>query len=477
MQSPEEVKYVMSAKEWSSEEVEKMLEEHRSFYDTDRTRGYKFRIRRLEKLKAAIQRYEQPLIEALQEDLGKPAFESYTTEIGFVLSSISEISKELYRWSKPQRVGTPLTLAGASSFVINEPYGTVLIIGPFNYPFQLVIEPLIGAIAAGNCAVIKMSDSTPNVSAVVKQLLGDVFEEHYVRVVDGGKDTVEALINASFDYIFFTGSTKVGKVVAEAAAKNLTPVTLELGGKSPAIVDKQADIRMAAKRIIWGKLVNAGQTCIAPDYVLVHESKKVQLIIALKNAIREFLGEDMWSSPDFARIVNEQHFDRLSKILETDKDSVIFGGASDRVTKYIEPTLLEIDSWDAASMQEEIFGPILPILTYEDLNDAIRQVNSQPRPLSLYLFTVDEDVQDRVLEKIPFGGGCINDTLVHVSNPNLPFGGTGASGLGQYHGVHSLRTFSHQKSIVKRASAESGSTLFFPPYTEEQLEMARKMLK
>lgn len=464
-------------KEWSAEEVGQMLEEHRAFYDTDRTRSYKFRIRRLDKLKAAIQRYEPALLEALQADLGKPAFEAYSTEIGFVLNSISEISKELYRWSKPQRVATPLSLAGASSFVINEPHGTVLIIGPFNYPFQLVLEPLVGAIATGNCAVIKMSDSTPNVSRVVKQLIGDVFEEHYVRVLDGGKDTVTALINSPFDYIFFTGSTEVGRIVGEAAAKQLIPYTLELGGKSPAIVDKQADIRMAAKRIIWGKLVNAGQTCIAPDYVLVHESKKIQLLIALKNAIREFLGEDMWSSPDFGRIVNERHFDRLTEILEKDKDSIVFGGNGDRETKFIEPTLLDIDSWDAASMQEELFGPILPVLTYEDIEEAIRLVNKHPRPLSLYLFTTDEQVQDRVLEKIPFGGGCINDTLLHVSNPNLPFGGTGASGTGSYHGVHSLRTFSHQKSILKRASAESGTTLIFPPYGEEQMALIKKMLK
>ncbi|NGZ77033.1 aldehyde dehydrogenase [Saccharibacillus alkalitolerans] len=467
----------MIAKEWSSEEVAAMLEEHRAFYDTDRTRGYKFRMRRLEKLKAAIQRYEPALIEALQADLGKPAFESYSTEIGFVLNTITEISKELYRWSKPQRVATPMSLAGGSSFVINEPYGTVLIIGPFNYPFQLVMEPLVGAIAAGNCAVIKMSDSTPNVSAVVKQLLGDVFEDHYVRVLDGGKDTVNALINSPFDYIFFTGSTEVGRIVAEAAAKQLIPVTLELGGKSPAIVDKQADIRMAAKRIIWGKLVNAGQTCIAPDYVLVHESKKVQLLIAMKNAIREFLGEDMWSSPDFGRIVNERHFDRLTAILEKDKDRIAFGGNGDRETKFIEPTLLDIDSWDAASMQEEIFGPILPVLTYEDINDAIRQVNSHPRPLSLYLFTTDEAVQERVLDKVPFGGGCINDTLLHISNPNLPFGGTGASGMGAYHGVYSLTTFSHQKSIFKRPSAESGTTFLFPPYGEEQMALMKKTMK
>ncbi|GGO09347.1 aldehyde dehydrogenase [Saccharibacillus kuerlensis] len=465
------------AKEWNKEEVSQMLEEHRAFYDTDRTRGYKFRMRRLEKLKAAILRYEPALIEALQADLGKPAFESYATEIGFVLNTITEISKELYRWSKPQRVATPTMLAGASSFVINEPHGTVLIIGPFNYPFQLVMEPLVGAIAAGNCAVVKMSDSTPNVSAIVKQLLGDVFEDHYVRVLNGGKDTVNALINSPFDYIFFTGSTEVGRIVAEAAAKQLIPVTLELGGKSPAIVDKQADIRMAAKRIVWGKLVNAGQTCIAPDYVLVHESKKMQLLIAMKNAIREFLGDDMWSSPDFGRIVTHEHFDRLTAILEKDKDKIVFGGTGDRVTKFIEPTLLDIDSWDAASMQEEIFGPILPVLTYSDLNDAIRQINSHPRPLSLYLFTTDEEVQERVLEKVPFGGGCINDTLLHAMNPNLPFGGTGASGMGAYHGVHTLRTFSHQKSILKKASAESGTTMLFPPHGEEKLEMMKKLLK
>ncbi|OWR29932.1 aldehyde dehydrogenase [Saccharibacillus sp. O23] len=467
----------MIDKEWSAEEVKQMLEEHRAFFDTDRTRSYKFRMRRLEKLKAAIQRYEPALIEALQADLGKSAFESYTTEIGFVLSSIGEISKELYRFCKPQRVPTPITLAGASSFIINDPYGTVLIIGPFNYPFQLVMEPLVGAIAAGNCAVIKMSESTPNVSAILKQLLSDVFEDHYVRVLDGGKDTVEALINSPFDYIFFTGSTEVGRVVAQAAAKQLIPVTLELGGKSPVIVDKQADIRMAAKRIIWGKLVNAGQTCIAPDYVLVHESKKVQLLIALKNAIREFLGEDMWSSPDFGRIINEKHYDRLMKMLDTDKDRIIFGGNGDRETRFVEPTLLDVDSWDAASMQEEIFGPILPILTYDDIEDAIRQINAHPHPLALYLFTLDTQVQERVLEKVPFGGGCINDTLMHITNPHLPFGGVGASGIGSYHGVYSLRTFSHQKSIVKKVSAESGTTFIFPPYSEEHLKLAKKIIK
>ncbi|MFX3650198.1 MAG: aldehyde dehydrogenase [Paenibacillus sp.] len=461
--------------EVTSQEVEQILEQQREFFRSGATRSAEARIARLNQLKQAIQKYETRLTEALYQDLGKSEFESYTTEIGFMMDSITHTIRKVNKWVKPVKVKTQMALLGSKSVIIPEPYGAVLIIGPFNYPFQLLIEPLVGAIAAGNTAVLKASENTPAVSAVVREMIASVFEPAYVQVLDGAKDTTTALINAPFDYIFFTGSVPVGKIVMEAAAKNLVPVTLELGGKSPVIVDEQADIKVAAQRIIWGKLLNTGQTCIAPDYLLVHERVKESLITEMKAAIVSFFGTDIQHNKDYGRIVNKGHFKRLTTLIERDQAKVIYGGASDEEDRFIEPTLIDAESWDAATMEDEIFGPILPIISYRNLDEAIVEIVKRPKPLALYLFTSDTRIQDKVLREVSFGGGCINDTITHVANPRLPFGGVGHSGVGSYHGKYSFETFSHLKSVLKK-STKLNLPILYPPY-DNKLKLIRRLLK
>ncbi|WP_159886013.1 aldehyde dehydrogenase [Paenibacillus puerhi] len=452
-----------------------LLQEHRHFFHSGRTRDLAFRLEQLHKLQESIQREEKHLLAALRQDLGKGEFEAFTTEISFVLQSLRSMRKNLRKWAKPQKVPTPLHLFPSSSRIVSEPYGTALIIGPFNYPFQLVMEPLIGAIAAGNCAVIKPSENTPNVSAVIRTIISGTFEDSYIRVIEGDKETTSLLIHAAFDYIFFTGSVAVGRIVMEAAAKHLVPFTLELGGKSPVIVDATAKLELAAKRIIWGKLTNAGQTCIAPDYVLVHEDVMDELLARMKEVIVRFYGPDAATSEDYGRIVSTSQFDRLASILEHDRSQVAYGGRSSRDDLYIEPTLLLAKSWEDAAMADEIFGPILPILAYRDLEQAISGIQSRPKPLALYVFTESKDVEERVLSRISFGGGCVNDTIMHAANPHLPFGGVGSSGIGAYHGKHSFDVFSHRKSIVKKSTRfEPG--LAFPPYGDK-LKWVRRLLK
>ncbi|MDU3950699.1 MAG: aldehyde dehydrogenase, partial [Staphylococcus epidermidis] len=371
--------------------------------------------------------------------------------------------KELKNWSKTKQTDTPLYLFPTKSYIKKEPYGTVLIIGPFNYPVQLVFEPLIGAIAAGNTAIVKPSELTPHVAIVIRDIIEDTFDETYVSVVEGGIEETQTLLSLPFDYIFFTGSEKVGKIVYEAAARKLIPVTLELGGKSPVIVDDTANIKVASERISFGKFTNAGQTCVAPDYILVQRKVKNDLIKALKKTITEFYGENIEKSPDFGRIVNQQHFNRLNDLIQIHKDNVVFGGNSSKEDLYIEPTLLDNITNDNKIMKEEIFGPILPIITYDNFDEVLEIIQSKSKPLSLYLFSEDENMTHRVLEELSFGGGAINDTLMHLANPNLPFGGVGSSGIGQYHGKYSFDTFSHMKSYTFK-STRLESSLFFPPY-------------
>lgn len=462
-------------REITSPEVEEILELQQQFYRSGSTRSPEARIERLIWLKDAIRKYEKPLTEALYQDLGKSEFESYTTEIGFMLDSISHTIRNVKRWAKPKKVKTQLALIGSKSYIIPEPYGSVLIIGPFNYPFQLLIEPLVGAVAAGNTAVLKASEHTPAVSAVVRDIITSVFEPGYVQVIEGAKDTTTALIHAKFDYIFFTGSVPVGKIVMETAAKNLIPVTLELGGKSPVIVDEHADLKVAAQRIMWGKLLNTGQTCIAPDYLLVHERVKQTLIEEMKAAVHSFYGSDVRHNRDYGRIVNEAHFKRLSHLIERDKAHLIFGGQTDEADRFISPTLLDVESWEAASMEDEIFGPILPIISYHDIDEAIAGILKLPKPLALYLFTSDKQVQEKVLQEVSFGGGCINDTITHVANPRLPFGGVGNSGIGGYHGRYSFETFSHMKSILRK-STRLNLPILYPPYAGK-LQTIKRLLK
>ena len=459
----------------NKDQVIEMLKEHKEYFHNGLTRDINFRITQLKKLKDAIKKHEKNILEALYKDLRKSEFEAYSTEIGFVLDSIGHMIKNLKSWAKPVKVKTPIHQFPSRTYVMYEPYGTVLIVGPFNYPFQLVIEPLIGAMAAGNCAIIKPSESTPAISALIKKLIEETFNKEYIRVVEGEREITSALINSPFDYIFFTGSVLVGRIVMEAAAKNLVPVTLELGGKSPTIVDKTANLHTAAKRIMWGKLMNTGQTCIAPDYLLVHKDIKEQLLICLKKAIIDFYGSDTSKSKDYGRIVNAKQFDRLASIINRDKSKIVYGGSYNREDLYIEPTLIANAAWQDASMEDEIFGPILPILEYDDLNEAIKMINERPKPLALYLFTEDASVEHKVLNSISFGGGCVNDTISHAASPHMPFGGVGSSGIGGYHGEESFKTFSHRKSILKK-STTFNMNIIFPPY-KNKVNLVRKLLK
>ncbi|EGG63370.1 aldehyde dehydrogenase [Staphylococcus epidermidis] len=435
----------------------------KAFFNTHKTKNLKFRKQQLKLLSKNIKNHENELLDALYKDLGKSKVEAYATEIGMLLKSIKLMRKELKNWSKTKQTDTPLYLFPTKSYIKKEPYGTVLIIGPFNYPVQLVFEPLIGAIAAGNTAIVKPSELTPHVAIVIKDIIEDTFDEAYVSVVEGGIEETQALLSLPFDYMFFTGSEKVGKIVYEAAARKLIPVTLELGGKSPVIVDDTANIKVASERISFGKFTNAGQTCVAPDYILVQRKVKNDLIKALKKTITEFYGENIEKSPDFGRIVNQKHFNRLNDLIQIHKDNVVFGGNSSKEDLYIEPTLLDNITNDNKIMKEEIFGPILPIITYDNFDEVLEIIQSKSKPLSLYLFSEDENMTHRVVEELSFGGGAINDTLMHLANPNLPFGGVGSSGIGQYHGKYSFDTFSHMKSYTFK-STRLESSLFFPPY-------------
>ncbi|AAW54852.1 MULTISPECIES: aldehyde dehydrogenase [Staphylococcus] len=435
----------------------------KAFFNTHKTKNLKFRKQQLKLLSKNIKNHENELLDALYKDLGKSKVEAYATEISMLLKSIKLMRKELKNWSKTKQTDTPLYLFPTKSYIKKEPYGTVLIIGPFNYPVQLVFEPLIGAIAAGNTAIVKPSELTPHVAIVIKDIIEDTFDEAYVSVVEGGIEETQALLSLPFDYMFFTGSEKVGKIVYEAAARKLIPVTLELGGKSPVIVDDTANIKVASERISFGKFTNAGQTCVAPDYILVQRKVKNDLIKALKKTIIEFYGENIEKSPDFGRIVNQKHFNRLNDLIQIHKDNVVFGGNSSKEDLYIEPTLLDNITNDNKIMKEEIFGPILPIITYDNFDEVLEIIQSKSKPLSLYLFSEDENMTHRVVEELSFGGGAINDTLMHLANPNLPFGGVGSSGIGQYHGKYSFDTFSHMKSYTFK-STRLESSLFFPPY-------------
>lgn len=435
----------------------------KAFFNTHKTKNLKFRKQQLKLLSKNIKNHENELLDALYKDLGKSKVEAYATEIGMLLKSIKLMRKELKNWSKTKQTDTPLYLFPTKSYIKKEPYGTVLIIGPFNYPVQLVFEPLIGAIAAGNTAIVKPSELTPHVAIVIKDIIEDTFDEAYVSVVEGGIEETQTLLSLPFDYMFFTGSEKVGKIVYEAAARKLIPVTLELGGKSPVIVDDTANIKVASERISFGKFTNAGQTCVAPDYILVQRKVKNDLIKALKKTITEFYGENIEKSPDFGRIINQKHFNRLNDLIQIHKDNVVFGGNSSKEDLYIEPTLLDNITNDNKIMKEEIFGPILPIITYDNFDEVLEIIQSKSKPLSLYLFSEDENMTHRVVEELSFGGGAINDTLMHLANPNLPFGGVGSSGIGQYHGKYSFDTFSHMKSYTFK-STRLESSLFFPPY-------------
>lgn len=455
-----------------NDSIEQLVSDQRRFFKSGVTRDIHFRMEQLNKLRTALIAKEDEIIKALQQDLNKSEQESFSTEIGIVYKELSYVMKNLHKWAKPRRVKTALTHIGSRGEIHPEPYGTVLIISPWNYPWQLAISPLIGAMAAGNTAIIKPSELTPSVSALITSMIKDTFSDQYVAVVEGGPDTSTSLLKQPLDYIFFTGSTNIGKVVMQAAAKNLIPVTLELGGKSPCIVHKDAPLKLTARRIVFGKFTNAGQTCVAPDYLLVHESIKEPLLKHMKEAITEFYGDSPLMNSEYGRIVSEKHFLRLSDFLSN--GSLRHGGKCDASKLLIEPTLLDDITWEMPVMEDEIFGPIFPILTYDHLDEVISSVNNRPKPLALYLFTQDSQVQRKVLSEISFGGGCVNDTLMHLATPHLPFGGVGESGMGSYHGKHSFETFSHMKSILRQTNKFDFS---FRYPGKEGLKLLRRLMK
>jgi acyl-CoA reductase-like NAD-dependent aldehyde dehydrogenase len=426
--------------------IKTIINQQREFFNTGKTKDVDFRLEQLKILKQLVLENKAAVQQALKADLNKPVFETYATEIG-VIKEIDYAIKNLKKWAKPKKAPLSLEFVNYSARIYPQPLGVVLIISPWNYPFNLVISPLVAAISAGNCAVIKPSEIAPHTSNLVSQLIGKYFPTEYITVIEGEVETSKKLLAEKFDHIFFTGSTAIGKIIMEAAAKHLTPVTLELGGKSPCIVDTEINLEHTIKRIIWGKFINAGQTCIAPDYLLVNHKIKAELVNGLKKCLQEFYGENPETSPDFARIISHKHFQRLTKFLECGE--IIAGGETNPETLYIAPTLLEnVDLTDAV-MEEEIFGPILPIIEYTEIDEVINLINSQPKPLALYLFTKNKDLQQKILQTTSSGGVCINDTVMQVGISSLPFGGVGDSGIGSYHGKAGFDTFSHYKSVLK----------------------------
>ncbi len=409
-----------------------------------------YRKETLKKLLYNIQKSEDLIVKALYDDFKKPEFEAVLTETNYVISELKDVIKNISKWAKPDRVFPSLLNFPSTDRIYKEPYGDVLIIAPWNYPFQLALCPLVAAVAAGNRVVLKPSELTPHTSAVIARIIEKTFHINHVEVIEGGIEVSNQLLAKRWDYIFFTGSVAVGKLVAKAAAENLTPVTLELGGKNPCIIDDSTDLKLAAKRIVWGKFINAGQTCIAPDYVLIQKNMKVNFISYLIEEIIKAYGKKTDKSPDFARIINTKNWYRLTNMIQN--ENVLFGGEYDANTLYIAPTLIEEPDLDSQIMQEEIFGPILPILVYENENDIQNVISRYEKPLAFYIFSENNSFVKQLISKYSFGGGCINDTVVHFSNKRLPFGGVGHSGMGAYHGKRSFDTFSHHKAVVKKGN-------------------------
>ncbi|EJL61986.1 aldehyde dehydrogenase [Flavobacterium sp. CF136] len=410
----------------------------------------KYRKETLKKLLFNIQKYEDLIIKALYDDFKKPAFEAVLTETNYVISELKNTIKNISKWARPERVFPSILNFPSTDYIYKEPYGNVLIIAPWNYPFQLALCPLISAVSAGNKVVLKPSELTPNTSTIIAKIIEKSFHINHVEVIQGGIEVSDKLLAKRWDYIFFTGSVTVGKIIAKAAAENLTPITLELGGKNPCIIDETADLKLAAKRIVWGKFINAGQTCIAPDYILIQKSMKINFITFLIEEIVQAYGKKPEKSPDYARIINTKNWLRLMSMIEPEK--VIFGGESNANEFYIAPTLVEEPGLESPVMQEEIFGPILPVLIYESESDIDKVISKYEKPLAFYIFSENDSFTKKMILKYSFGGGCINDTLIHFSNKRLPFGGVGHSGIGAYHGKLSFDIFSHHKAVVKKAN-------------------------
>jgi len=434
----------------SQNNIVNVLTRQKQFFFTGKTKNITYRKEQLHKLRDLIIDNEKAIYEALKADFSKSPFETYLSENGYMIMEINQFVKKLKRWAKPKRLPSNLLNFPSSSFLMHEPYGVSLIIAPWNYPFQLAMGPLVGAMAAGNCAILKPSELAPATSALMKKLINDNFDDSYIHVVEGDAKVTQSLLAEKYDYIFFTGGTYVGKIIAAAAAKNLTPVTLELGGKSPCIVDGTMNMKLAARRIIWGKLLNNGQTCVAPDYIYVDQRYKNDLLSALKKEVITAFGENPENSEDLARIINMKHFNRIKALIPDSK--VYYGGQSEEAELYIAPTILQDVNWGDDVMKEEIFGPLLPVLSYQDIEEVILQLQNKEKPLSLYVFSNRKSFVNKILNELSFGSGAINDTIIHYGNPYVPFGGVGQSGYGAYHGKHSFETFSHKKGIVKKGN-------------------------
>jgi len=452
--------------------VRALLNGHKTYFATGKTRNIQFRLEQLDILHRLILENLEEMVRAIETDSYKPELEVYGSEIVTVIDELKYARDHLEVWAQPVRIedfSDPFD-PDAEALICTEPVGTVLIIAPWNHPVHLLLRPLVSSIAAGNCTVLKPSEYAPETAKAMARIIERYFDKAYIRVILGEADVSASLVREPFDYIMFTGSTKTGRAVMQAAAENLVPITLELGGKCPCIVDKEADLDKAAERIIWGKFFNAGQDCVSVDYVLAHKDIKVLLLEKMIKTVRQFYGDDSQQSKDLARITTQALFEKLVRLL--DKNKVIVGGTYDRKDKYIAPTILDNVSWDDPVMEEEIFGPILPVIEYENLDDAIKIVNQKPKPLALYIFSANKDIQDQILAHISFGGGCVNDTLLHTMSPLLPFGGVGNSGMGMIHGRAGFEALSHRKSILKRKSAYD-STYRNPPYNETVLALLK----
>lgn len=456
-------------------DLKKVFLDQKEFFKTGKTKNIDFRIDALKKLKKAIKENEEDFLIALNKDLGKSKFEGYATEIGIVYDEINIHLKNLRYWVRKKKVKSSIIYFPSKNYIYKEPYGVALIIGPFNYPFQLVIAPLIGAISAGNCAVIKPSESSLNTALLLEKVINKTFQGNYIKVVapTEGKEAVTELINTPYDYIFFTGSVGVGKIVMEAASKNLTPLTLELGGKSPCIVDKDSKIELAAKRIVWGKLLNAGQTCVAPDYLMVHKDIKDELLKKLVEEIEKQYGKDIKNNEEYPRIIRERDTEKLKEYFNDGK--IYYGGEYDISDRFIHPTILTDVQANSPVMENEIFGPILPVIEFSDIDEAINFVNSRPKPLALYYFSESSSNIEKVLKDTTSGGVTINDTVIHVAQTSLPFGGVGNSGMGDYHGKASFETFSHSRSVVKRGTFIEFNIRFAP--FKDKIRLLKKVMK
>ena len=451
--------------------MKKLVEEQRAFFQTDITKSIQFRRNQLEKLYHAIQSSESEIMKALKQDLNKSEYEAYLTEIGIVYSEIKTAMRNLKKWTKPVHKKTGVANLPGKSFTMYEPYGVVLILSPWNYPFQLALAPLVGAIAAGNCCICKCSKSSPHTSALIRRILSEVYPAEYISCVDQDVSYEEILSN-QYDYIFFTGSTRVGKVVMEAASKFLTPVSLELGGKSPCFVDRSANLKLTAKRLVWGKLLNAGQTCVAVDYVLVDNHVKDQLIKFMKQYEKEAYG-NLCENDSYPKIISEEHFNRLNSLIEREPAKI--GGEKNEETMQISFTIFPNASFQDEIMQDEIFGPILPVIGYDSLDEALYQVRRRPKPLACYMFSTREEYFSKICNQISFGGGCMNDVIMHLANHHLPFGGVGNSGMGSYHGKYSFRTFSHEKALIRSYNLLD-VPLRYATFSKQNIHLLKKFL-